>query len=478
VRGGVVMLMSTGGKLLISTIATVVLARLLTPADFGLVAMVTAVSGLGQSFADLGLSEATIQREDVDQAQVSALFWINVGIGIVLTLVMAALAPVMVWFYREPQLKAITYALSFTFLICSLRVQHEALLKRQMRFVALAIRDVASYAVSVPLAIVVALRGGSYWALVVMPLSMNFVQMALSWLMVRWVPSRPRRAEGVGSMVAFGSHIAGSYLMNRASQNSSNALVGWWWGAAPLGLFSRAFNLLMLPVQQLSAPLGSVIVPAFSRIQNDSERFARYYLRAANLLIWATGAVFGFLFVAAKPIILLMLGRQWTEAAPVFQLLTICAFAQPLLQLTNWSLASRGESRRLLKLRTILSPIVLGSFVVGLPFGIKAVALSSAVVLLATVPWALKFAFRGTTLTLGRVGAMVRWPVALSLGGVCMAEFALRQFAPRTIFSQLGVDALAFAFAFLLSALIPAVRKEILSFRDVLGEIRLSRQAA
>ena len=283
VRGGFVALTSQGAKFLIATVATVVLARLLTPADFGLVAMVTAVTALGQAFADLGLSEATIQRENVTQAHISALFWINVGIGVVLTLATVALAPVMVWFYRERQLEGITYALSFTFLICSLRVQHEALLKRQMRFVALAIRDVASYAVAVPLAIAVALRGGTYWALVVMPLTMNFVQMALSWLMVRWVPSLPRRTAGVGSMVAFGSHVAGSYLMNRASQNTGNALVGWWWGAGPLGLFSRASNLLMLPVQQLSAPLGSVIVPTFSRIQNDPERFARYYLRTANL---------------------------------------------------------------------------------------------------------------------------------------------------------------------------------------------------
>lgn len=474
VRGGLISVTSQTSTFLIQTVATVVLARLLTPADFGLVAMVTAITALGHSFAHLGLSEATIQRESVSHAQVSALFWLNAGIGAALTAGTAALAPVLVWFYREPQLKDITYVLSFNFIICSLRVQHDALLKRQMRFTAVAIRNVVSAVVGVCLAIAIALRGGGYWALVAMPLSMNFVQMALSWLMVRWLPSLPRRAAGVRSMVAFGSHVAASYLTNRAVENASNALVGWWWGAGPLGLFSRAFNLTTKPVQHLSSPLGSVIVPAFSRIQGDPERFARNYLRAANLLIWATGPVFGFLFVAAEPIILLILGPQWTGAAPVFQLLAISAFAQPLLQLTNWSLVSRGESKRLLKLRMILSPVITASFVVGLPFGIKGVALSSSVVLLAAVPWALKFAFRGTGLSLRQVGQAVIWPITLTLAGVCVAEIALYRFAPQGIFPQLGTAALGFAAVGSLATLIPAVRAELVSLGRLARELRPS----
>lgn len=275
-------------------------------------------------------------------------------------------------------------------------------------------------------------------------------------------------------MVAFGSQVAASYLTNRAVENASNALVGWWWGAGPLGLFSRAYNLMTKPVQHLSAPVGSVIVPVFSRVQGDSERFARYYIRTANLMIWATGPVLGFLFVAAEPIILLVLGPQWTEAAPVFQFLAISAFAQPLLQVTNWSLVSRGESKRLLKLRMILSPIIIASFVAGLPFGIKGVALSSAVVLLAAVPWALKFAFQGTGLSLRRVGQAVICPITLTLAGVCVAELALYRFAPQAIFPQLGTAALSFTAVGLLAMLIPAVRAELVSLGRLARELRPS----
>ena len=167
-------LTSQGAQFVINPIATVVLARLLTPADFGLVAMVTAITGLGQAFADLGLSEATIQREEISHNQVSTLFWINVAIGLTLMLITAALAPVLAWFYREPRLKDITFLVSLTFLIGGLRVQHDALLKRQMRFASLAIRDVASYVLAVPVAITMAWRGAGYWAIVALPLIIEF----------------------------------------------------------------------------------------------------------------------------------------------------------------------------------------------------------------------------------------------------------------------------------------------------------------
>ena len=143
VRGGVLTLTSQGAQFVMQSIATVVLARLLTPADFGLVAMVTAITGLGQAFADLGLSEATIQHPEISHNQVSTLFWINVAIGLGAYVDYGALAPVLAWFYQEPRLKDITLLVSLTFLIGGLRVQHDALLRRQMRFSSLAIRDMA-----------------------------------------------------------------------------------------------------------------------------------------------------------------------------------------------------------------------------------------------------------------------------------------------------------------------------------------------
>jgi O-antigen/teichoic acid export membrane protein len=474
VRGGVLNVTSQGAQFLIQTIATVVLARLLSPADFGLVAMVATVTGLGQAFADLGLSEATIQREEVSHGQVSTLFWINVAIGLGLMLATVALAHVLARFYRDSRIVNITYLVSLTFLIGGLRVQPDAILKRQMRFSSLAIRDVASCALAVPVAITMAWRGAGYWALVVLPLTLNFTQMAFSWLMIKWRPGLPRRDAQVGSMIAFGGNVAASYFIITVSRSADNVLIGRYMGAGPLGLYSRAYNLLMLPVRQLSAPAASVAIPTFSRTQTDPERFARYYLRAVNLLMWISAPIFGFLFVAAQPVIVLLLGNQWREAAPVFQILAISALTQLLLESTIWLFVSRGQSQQLLKLLLIISPIIIGSYAIGLPFGIKGVALSGSLVLLCILPWMLKFTFRGTELTLQRLGRALLYPVALSLAGVFLAEVALHLMGPERIFSQLLVVALSFVAAYSLLAFIPPVREEIISLKKLSSELRLS----
>ncbi len=472
VRGGLLTITSQGAQFVIQTTATVILARLLTPADFGLVAMVTAITVLAQGFADLGLAEATIQRKDITHDQVSTLFWINLAVGVGLTFATAALAPLLAKFYREPRLVGITLLLSLTFLICSLRVQPDALLKRQMRFSSVAIRDVGSYALAVPLAIAMAWRGFGYWAIVALPLMFNFFQMAVSWLMVDWKPGLPRRDANVGSMVAFGGNVAAAYLIFNLNRNADNVLIGWYAGATPLGLYSRAYNLLMLPVRQLSGPTASVAIPAFSNIQDDPERFARYYLRTVNLIMWISAPIFGYLFVAADPVIVLMLGNRWREAAPVFQILALSAFGQLFLESTTWVLVSRGDSARLLKLLIGISPIILVSFVIGLPFGIKGVALSGSVVLLAILPWVLKLTFRGTNLTLRRLGRTLLYPFAPCIVGILISEAALHLIVPQHALSQLFVAALGFMAAYSLSALIAPVREEIMSMRELLTELR------
>lgn len=477
VRGGLQTLTAQGTQFLLQTMATVVLARLLTPADFGLVAMVTAVTGLAIMFADLGLSEATIQRKEISHAQVSTLFWINVAIGLVLVLATAGLAFVLAWFYAEPRLKNITLLLSLTFLISGLRVQHDALLKRQMRFASLAIRDVVSYAVAVPAAITMAWRGAGYWALVAFPLIVNSTQMALSWWMVHWRPGLPRRDAQVGSMLAFGGNVAASNLVGYLHRSADNVLIGWYWGAGSLGLYSRAHNLLMLPLRQLAAPVAAVAIPAFSRLQDDPERFARYYLRTLSSIMWISAPLFGLLAVAAEPVIVLVLGNQWRESAPVFQILAISALAQPLLESSGWLFVSRGQSGRLLRLGLVISPIIIASFAMGLPFGIKGVALSYSLVLLTILPWIMKFSFRGTELTLPRLGRALLYPVSLCAVGIVFAALAQHIIAPQRDLSKLGVAALGFAAAYSLSVFIRPVREEVLSFKKLLSELRPSRQA-
>lgn len=475
VRGGALSVVAQVSQILLQTVSMVVLARLLMPSDFGLVAMVTGITAIAVGFADLGLTEATIQRKEISHGQVSTLFWINVGIGLLLTLLTAASAPVLARFYREPKLVGITLVVSLSFLLGGLRSQHNALLKRQMRFSSIALRDVTAYAVGVVVGVTMAWRGAGYWALVTYPLATSFAQLVISWSMVKWLPGMPRLDSEVRSSVHFGGYVAASYAVFNSLRNVDNVLIGWYWGASPLGLYSRAFNLLVLALTQITGPTSNVAIPAFSRIQGDPDLFSRYYLRIMNLIAWISAALFGFLFVAAEPVIVLALGAKWRAAAPVFQILTLSALGQLLLESTLWLLISRGQSARLFKLMLMMTPFIIAGIAVGLPFGIKRVALSLSLTLLAIIPWVLKIAFRGTTLTFQGLGKALLCPVSLSLAGVCSARLAAYFVPSEHTVLQLLQAAIAFAIPYGLSIMIPPVRNEMLSFWNLLGEFRLFR---
>jgi O-antigen/teichoic acid export membrane protein len=327
-------------------------------------------------------------------------------------------------------------------------------------------------------AVLLAWRGAGYWAIVALPMTLNLAQLVISWSMVAWRPGLPSRETEIRSMVGFGGNVAASYFVFNWMRNADNILIGWYWGAGPLGLYSRAFNLLTLALSQINGPASNVAIPALSRTQTDPELFARYYLRTVNLVMWIIAALFAFLFVAAKPVIVLVLGNKWIDAAPVFRILAVSAIGQMLLESILWLFVSRGQSGRLLKLLLILSPLMIASFAIGLPFGIKWVALALSIFLLVSLPWVMRFAFLGTNLTLGRLGKALLCPVSLSLTSALFAESAMHVVDPQSTLWQLVIVAVSFVITYLLALLIPAVRREFSSLWNLFSELRLSRQHA
>ena len=206
ISSGAVTMLAQAVKFVLSLVSTMILARLLTPQDFGLVAMVTTVTGFLFVFKDAGLSIATVQRERITHAQVSNLFWINMVVSVLTTLIVAASAPIIAMFYHNSQLVGITLCLSITFLISGSTIQHQALLKRQMRFKALAVVEVGSITVGVLVGVVMALLGYRYWSLVGSSLSTETTGLLLTWSISRWRPRLPGRRSGVGPLVSFGAH--------------------------------------------------------------------------------------------------------------------------------------------------------------------------------------------------------------------------------------------------------------------------------
>jgi PST family polysaccharide transporter len=397
-RGGAMTMLAQGVRFLLQLGSTMVLARLLTPQDFGLIAMVSAVTGFVAMFKDAGLSMATVQRAEVTHEQVSTLFWINVALSVLVMLVVAALAPAIAMFYSEPRLTGITLALAATFIFGGLTVQHQALLRRQMRFRALATVEIVSMAAGVGIAVAMAFGGFGYWSLVGLVAGQTVANSVLVWVACGWRPGPPRRASGVRPMLGFGGNATGASVIAYLRRNLDNVLIGSVWGASSLGLYAKAYQLLMLPIRQINAPLTSVAVPALSRLQNDPGGYRRYYRRFIECMVTAGLPIIAFAVLFAEDIVLLVLGPQWDAAVPVFLLLGPAALMGVLNVAGGVVFLSTGRTDRQFKATLLTTPIVVGGFLLGLPYGPSGVAAGFSATFVAVFPWIIWYAFRTSPL--------------------------------------------------------------------------------
>jgi len=378
-RGGAVTMVSHGLKFVLSIGATAVLARLLSPHDYGLIGMVAVFTGFVSMFKDAGLSLATVQRAEINYEQISTLFWINVALSAGITALMILLAPLIGWFYGEPRLVLITIAISIGFIFGGLAVQHEALLKRQMRFYALSLIAFLSMMIGYGVGIVLAWRGAGYWALVFSQLALLAANGLGVWLTCRWRPGRPRRNSGVRSMLSFGGNITGYALINYVSKNCDNLIVGRAFGPQPLGLYSKAVQLLSLPTEQINEPLSAVAIPALSRLADTPERYRQAYLRIMEKVILLTMPAVMLMLATSDWVVQIILGPQWSETARIFVFMGVAGLFQPVVSTGGWLLVSQGRVRDMLRWSLINAPISILSILAGLPWGVVGVAASFSV---------------------------------------------------------------------------------------------------
>ncbi len=427
VRGGAVTLAAQGSKLAIQIASLVVLARLLTPADYGLIGMVTVVTKFAALFNDLGLSTATMQRAQINHRQISTLFWVNVGASVLIALVVAALAPAVAWFYAEPRLTRITVVSAALFVFAGLTVQHQALLRRQMRFGALAVIEVLSALFSVAAAILAAGMGAGYWSLVLLSLVAAMGNALGVWLACRWRPGLPARRSGVRGMLGFGANLTGCNVLNYIAGNLDNVLIGKVWGADALGFYAKAYGLLMFPLAQINAPLCATAIPTLSRLAEEPARYRHYYLTCLSLIALVTMPLAVFLVVMSDELIPVVLGPQWRQSARIFLFLGIAALWQPVAGSATWLLMSQGRGAELLRWGIVASSATALGIVLGLPWGTTGVAVSYTLFSGITTPVLFWFAGRKGPVRAGDIYRAAATPLCLALG-VLGAILALRMF--------------------------------------------------
>lgn len=435
--------------------STAILARLVSPRDYGLIGMTAVITGFVAVFKDAGLPWATVQRADISHAQVSMLFWINLLLGCIIAAFLLAISPVIAMIYSEPRLTGITCALALPFVFSGLTIQHQALLRRQMRFGVLAVIDIVSLAAGVAIGILMAWLGFGYWSLAGMTIVTAAVNAAAVWFAMPWRPGRPRRNSGVRPLLKFGGDLLGFDIVHYFARQADSFLIGWFWGPVPLALYQKCYVLMMQPVQQITYPFSAVIMPALSRLQDDPAKLRRFYIGVVELTTSLSLPVVCLIALFAREIVLIMLGPAWLDAVPLFRLLAPAAALSAMGYSWGMLLISLGQTRKYRIIGIVCASIIVTSFVIGAPFGVQAVAIAYSIafcLLIVPVQW---FMTKDTPVSVGDIfrswAPSVVATIAAAIASLLFSHLVL---ADATRWVATSVAAIAFGGVYLAILLI------------------------
>jgi O-antigen/teichoic acid export membrane protein len=415
VKGGFSTIAGQVFSFVISISSTFILARLLLPSDYGLVAMVSAITGIVGVFHDLGLSSAVIQKEHIDQEQVSSVFWINAAISLLLAILISLAAPLLVYFYEEPKLLSITLVFAGSILFTGFSLQHNALMKRQMKFKALSLIQIISTVFSLIVGIVLAYFGFGYWALVAATILNPVTSSFILWIVCDWRPSITLNISRIRDFLRFGAGMTGFDLLNYFSRNMDNILIGKFAGSIALGLYSKAYQLLMLPINQLRNPLNAVALPVLSTLQSDYVKYANFYRQYLFALAFFSMPIVVYLGVYSEELVMVILGEQWTGAAYIFKILAIAAFVQPVISTQGLVLITTGKVNKYFKTGLVGAITLTTAFAIGIQWGVEGVAMAYSIVVYLTFLPIMWYCFRDSPVSIGMFFEEVAFPAVFSI---------------------------------------------------------------
>lgn len=469
-RGAGITLAGQGARILLQFASVVVLARLLSPRDYGLMAVGLVIVGMGEVVRDLGLSTAAIRAPELTSRQRDGLFWVSTAAGLVLAAVVAAGAGLVAELFAQPELVPVSRALALTFVLNGLAAQYRAGLSRDLRFGAVAGADTLAQLLALAVAVGTAVAGAGYWALVFQQLTVGTVSLICVVALARWLPGRPRRGAGLGPFLRFGGGLTGTQIVYYVGNNVDTMVLGLWAGPTALGVYSRGFQLLMTPLNQLRTPATTVAVPVLSRLQSDPDRFGEYLRRAQLTLGIPIVMAMALIAGAAGPIVDIVLGERWGDVAPVLALLAVAGGAQTLSFVGFWVYLSRGLSSALLRYTLVTLGLKAVCIAVGARFGVVGVATGYAAAALLEWPLSLWWLSRLTVIPVRALllGALRITGCAVGVGASSFIVTHLTATWPSA--GQLAAGLSAGVAAYCLATLVPAVRA------DVAGVLSWGRQ--
>ncbi|GAB2455754.1 lipopolysaccharide biosynthesis protein [Jatrophihabitans fulvus] len=467
-RGALAVFLGQIGRILIQVVSVSILARLLDPADYGLVAIVLAVVAIGEIFRDFGLSTAAVQAPSVSPEQRSALFWCNTAIGLILTVLAIAAAPLVADLFGQPELVPIMRALAFTFLLNGMAAQHQADLNRHLRFGAIAAVNVGSQAIGAVAAIALAAASPGYWALVVQQLLAGVV--TLVWLvsLTRWIPKRPRRGVSVRPFVRFGIGLVGSQVIGYLNNNVDTVTIGLRFSPTQLGYYNRGYQLLMRPLTQLRAPTTSVALPVLRMVGDDRRRADDFLVRGQRALGFTLVGGLAISAGVSQPLVLVLLGHRWTDAVPIFALMSVAGMFQTISYVGNWVYLARGLTGKLVWYSLVSLAIKIVCVLIGSVWGIVGVAAGFAIAPAMAWPISLWWLSRLTDMPTTRLYRGAARIVGCAVVAAAASFGTVRALADAGGVVQLLLGSASGVASYLvLGALVPAVRAELVDVAHV-----------
>jgi O-antigen/teichoic acid export membrane protein len=434
--------------------STAILARLVLPEQFGLVMMVMAVTAIADQFRDLGLSTVTVQRKDISHQEVTNLFWINLLAGTLIALVVCAASPLISAYYNEPRLTSITCILASNFVFGGLLVQHQALLSRVLKLGHCATVRVLASVISTVVAVLLAWKGFGYWALVWREVVRSVLLVLGMWLCFPWIPGLPCWKTNVRGLLGFGMHLSLASVVQSISAGADRFLLGRFWGAGPVAMYRQAYQLLVLPMEQLISPVYQVTQPGLSMLQAEESRYRRFYQKALTVVCVATMPLSLFVAVNASEITRIVLGRKWLDAAPLLMILSFDAFIRQPIGSSAFVLITRGRSKTFLGLTLLHNATLIVFMAVGVRWGAEGVAVADVAATWCLIAPRLYYSFKDSPVTVGTFFSTIARPAMASILMAIVLTFLHQTLPPlgAPVFLLLGsvIGSLVFFSAWML----------------------------
>jgi len=433
VRGGVVSVAMQYGNGVLQILAAIILARLLTPADFGLVAIITVLTSFAPFLIDFGLGDATTQRSKITPSQISSLFWLSVGVGLVVGGALAASSPLIAAVYHQPELEPIALCTSITFVLWGASNQHLALLRRTMQFGRIARIQLLGSLAGIATAVAMALHGYGYWALVARPIVNALCVVAGAWLGCPWRPGLPTVDNDVKSMVRFGLHVVGFSVTYTMAKAVDRIALGLFYKPAQVGYYQNAVTLYENSIFSVFSQVHTVGSAALSKLQSNVAALTEKYEAALSAVAFFIMPAAAILSVTGEDVAVILLGEKWRTAGWLLRVIGLRGIFQVIEMSQGWLHLSIGRADRWRNWGVISLAVQIAAVLAGLPFGPTGVALAGvASSMLLAVP-SIVYAGRpigiGSTLVVRAVAPQLMGAISAAAAGWVLQPTVLAHFS-------------------------------------------------